>query len=204
MSRFILSFMGNACVRGGRTALKGMSVVEIMVVVALSSLILLGGTVMMSRTTRSFKKGTDMLNTQVLMDNIVERLRTDIRSLKVVNVEKCTKNAFAFTMIQDGETLDAVYEYDPDSKTLFRTAERLIPGTPPKKESVKTDFHGAKQVVSLLLQPYPKPETFRHLNVAMQLRSDEKGEGKASTLAIVCQFHSVCLEPRISFGEVNK
>lgn len=165
----------------------GMSVIETLIVATLASLVLLAGTLIMSRTTRSFKKGTDMLNTQVLMDTIVERLRTDVRSLKTLT--SVTDTSFSFVAL-DGSTEKVIsYEFDASSKTLTRT-----------ENGKKSDFHGAKQVESFLFQPLPSSGEFQCLNVAMQLKSDAIGEGSGSRLSIVCQFHSKCLEPSFSFG----
>ncbi|HEY9069697.1 MAG TPA: hypothetical protein VIV61_05535 [Candidatus Ozemobacteraceae bacterium] len=166
---------------------RGMSVIEILIVATLASLVLLAGTLIMSRTTRSFKKGTDMLNTQVLMDAIVERLRSDVRSLK--SISSLSDTALAFISLEGGTETAIRYEYDPDTKTLTR-----------QRGTEKTDFHGARQVESFLFQALPSAGDFQYLNVAMQLKSDMKGEGAGSRLSIVCQFHSKCVEPSFTFG----
>ncbi len=166
---------------------RGMSVIETLIVATLASLVLLAGTLIMSRTTRSFKKGTDMLNTQVLMDTIVERLRSDVRSLKSLTTVSDT--SFSFIALDGSAEKQISYEYDAPSKTLTRTAD-----------GKKSDFHGAKQVESFLFQPLPSGDDFQYLNVAMQLKSDAVGEGAGSQLSLVCQFHSKCLEPIFSFG----
>jgi len=166
---------------------RGMSIIETLIVATLASLVLLAGTLIMSRTTRSFKKGTDMLNTQVLMDAIVERLRSDVRSLKFVS--SVTDTSFSFIALDGGTETVVSYEYAPESHTLTRT-----------KGVEKTDFHGAKQVESFLFQALPSSADFQYLNIAMQLKSDMKGEGAGSRLSIVCQFHSKCVEPSFSFG----
>ncbi|MBF0543612.1 MAG: hypothetical protein HQM08_04225 [Candidatus Riflebacteria bacterium] len=168
----------------------GMSVVEIMVVAALTSLILLIGSIMMSRTTRTFKKGTDMLNTQVLMDGIVERLRTDIRCL--IRIIDCTDSVFEFVISTEMGEQNVKYSWDKDRKTLFRN----------DSNSTNFDFHGTGQVKAFLFQPIPNKNEFQYLNVAMQLTSDEKtgSEKMESRLSIICQFSSRCLESINPFG----
>jgi hypothetical protein len=177
-------------VPGSRSLRRGLSVVEIMVVAALASVILMGASVMMGRTTRQFKKGTDMMNTQVLMDNIVERLRSDIRSLKGLVLDRCDETTFTFLSISKDRELEISYRYDPQSKTLFRTEDG----------AKQFDFHGARQIESFFFYPYPSKEEFQYLNVAMQLTSDVPGEGTGSRLSLISQFHSTCLEPRTPFG----
>jgi len=173
---------------------QGFSIVEIMIVAALGSVILLGGSFMMSRTHRTFKKGSDMLNTQVLMDSIVERLRSDVRSL--VQVKECKPDKFVFVVARDTTGViteeEVSYTYEATSKTLLRA----------DKTNPRFDFHGVKQVESFMFHRVDDPRTnrFKCVNVAIQLKSDEKGEGRASSLSIVCQFYSRCLEPNIPFG----
>ncbi|MFZ2956609.1 MAG: hypothetical protein WA705_06940 [Candidatus Ozemobacteraceae bacterium] len=173
---------------------KGLSVVEIMVVACLGSVILLAGSLMMSRTTRTFKKGTDMINTQVLMDTIVERLRTDVRML--TRVVECKPDKFVFLVNRDDtgaiKEEQITYTYNSSTKTLVKS----------DASNVYFDFHGPKQVETFLFHPILDETTkqFSCVNVAMQLKSDEHGEGQASSLSIVCQFYSKCLGPNIPFG----
>ncbi|MBI3037817.1 prepilin-type N-terminal cleavage/methylation domain-containing protein [bacterium] len=158
----------------------GMSVIEILVVLTLSSVILLGATTIMGRTTRTFKKGSDMLNTQVLLNSIVEQLRSDIRSLQ--ELHECKPGSLKFTIVRGGAKLPVSYLFS--NQTLIRT-----------EEGKEKDFHGAGQVESLVFsQRLSRENTFQSLDVAMQLKSDEKGEGKSSQLSIFCQFFSKCLE----------
>ncbi|MBF0408467.1 MAG: hypothetical protein HQM10_14040 [Candidatus Riflebacteria bacterium] len=169
----------------------GVSVVEIMIVAALSSMILLAATLIMGRSTRTFKKGTDMLNTQVLMDGIVDKLRSDVRSL--VRLVECTDNSVEFIMITENGEETVKYVWEKDKQTLFRTDSKFP----------NFNFHGAGQVKSFLFQPVPDKKSFHYLNVAMQLRSDEKGakDIKESRLSIVCQFSSKCLESDNPYGK---
>lgn len=172
----------------------GVTMVEIIIVVAISSAVMTMAMLIMNRTTRHFKKGTDMLNVQRLMDNIVERIRTDVRSLKKIVPAECDKNSFAFYAIRDGEEKKINYRYDPDAQTLFRNEEGL-----------ESNFHGSKQVKSFIF----KAETddagrFSFLNVAMQLISDEKGGGNASTLSIACQFYSTCVESELKISNLRR
>ncbi len=181
-------------------ARRGLSVIEIMVVVALASLVLLGGSVLMSRTSRGYKKGTDMINTQVLLDSIVERLRTDIRSLVYIDQPKPHRLEFIANL--RGEPRKILYEYDEAKKTLTRTETGVAGAVPsgggtPVNTDNKTDFRGAGQVMALVFDAVvdpPMSKNFHHLDLAVQLMSDEKGTGPGSRLSIMCHFYSKCLE----------
>lgn len=181
-----------------------MSVIEIMVVVALGSMVLLGGSVLMSRTHRSYKKGTDMINTQALLDSIVERLRTDVRSL--VMMETAKSQSVVFIANLRGQPRRIRYEYDGKTQTLTRREEAYAvpgtaapvadPGEPPPQDST-TNFRGAGQVAALAFKSVPGKtggDDFHHLDLAMQLISDERGRGPGSRLSILCHFYSRCLE----------
>jgi type II secretory pathway pseudopilin PulG len=178
-------------------ALRGVTLVEIVVVAAIASMVLTGAMLLMSRTTRHFKKGTDMLNIQRLMDSIVERIRTDVRSLKKIVPNECRDDKFSFFAIRDGDARKIEYTYDATTQTLFR-----------KDERGQSNFHGSRQVKSFLFKPeLDDAGNFKFLNVAMQLISDEMGEGGASTLSIACQFYSTCVESELKISklrEINK
>lgn len=187
MAKMIASF---------RRSKVGVTLFEIVIVAAISSMVLTMAMLIMNRTTRHFKKGTDMLNNQRLMDNIVERIRTDVRSLKTINPGDGNSNSFNFKAIRDGVDKDISYEYDADKKTLFRT-----------ESGKQSNFHGAKQVKSFLFKPeYDEHGKFKFLNVVMQLISDERSGVKsaASTLSIVCQFYSTCVEAELNIAKIRK
>lgn len=179
------------------------TMMEICIVGILSSVILGVGFAMMSRSNRQFKKGNDMISIQRLMDNIVERIRTDVRSLKRVNLAECDENSFDFTIIKDGEEANITYKFNLEEKTLYRT--EVVDG-----ETKNSDFHGAKQVISLVFTPVFDDETektkFNHLNVAMQIAANDYSnkEKDASTLSIACQFYSTCVESELRIFNLKK
>ncbi len=174
----------------------GVTMMEIVIVAAISSMVLTMAMMIMNRTTRHFKKSTDMLNNQRLMDNIVERIRTDVRSLKRTIAEECDEKSFSFHAIRDGVEKKIRYQYDPDKQTLFRN-----------EAGKESNFHGAKQVKSFMFKPeFDSSGRFRVLDVVMQLTSDEKsaGSGAGSTLSIICQFYSTCVEAELDLAKFRK
>lgn len=178
----------------------GVTLVEIIVVASISCVVMTMAMLIMNRTTRQFQRGTDMLNIQRLMDNIVENIRTDIRSLKKVIPDKCDDNSFSFFAIKDGKEEKITYKYDEKSKTLFKIAG---------SSNRKSNFHGSKQVVSFMFKPVPEIEElkknarFKYLNVIMQLKSDSKKNRKASSLSIICQFNSTCVEQDLNLNKLR-
>lgn len=172
----------------------GVTMTEIVIVVAISSMVMTMAMLIMNRTTRHFKKGTDMLNVQRLMDNIVERIRTDVRSLKRTIPAECNDNSFSFFAIRDGAERKIRYTYDKEKATLFRN-----------EQGQESNFHGSRQVKSFMFKPQNDSSArFGALNIVMQLMSDEKGGGNASTLSIVCQFYSTCVESELKISNLRK
>ncbi len=183
---------------------KGVTVPEIVIVGALSCMIMTAAMVMMNRSNRQFKKGNDLISIQQLMDNIIERIRTDVRSLKRVKRSECDKNTFKFVVVKNGEDVTITYKYSKDEKTLYRSEGTETDGV---KES---NFHGSKQVVSLVFDPKYKNDNekdenaFDSLDVSMQISSNEYSANKkdSSTLSIACQFYSTCVESLVRVSEL--
>ena len=179
---------------------KGVTMMEIVIVAALSSIIMTVAFALMNRSNRQFKKGNDMISIQRLMDSIVERIRSDVRSLK--RVKEYAANSFSFVVIKDGEEVTINYKFSDEDKTLYRSEETKLEGV---RES---DFHGANQVVSLYFEPNfsdDEKTVFNHLNVGLQIASNEYSskEKDASTLSIACQFYSTCVESELKIYKLN-
>ena len=233
---------------------KGITMMEVIIAATLSCIIMGIGMAMMSRSNTQFKKSNDLISIQRLMDNIIERIRTDVRSLKrvvpknvVVNTDtkkkniitEETPNEISFIVVRynnsDNEELDEkhryakiTYVFNPEEKTLYRSeiigCDEYGGDTENGKEDFKTDFHGARQVISMNFEPifnsdYDKNgekkddadlekdgDDFKCLNVAMQIASNEFSgkESDASTLSIACQFYSTCVESELRISNLRK
>lgn len=185
---------------------KAVTLTEIMMVVLISSVIMGIVMSMMRRNNIQFKKSNDLINIQRLMDNIVERIRSDVRSLK--KVISYDSNSVKFEVIKGGSKAIITYEYKPDEDTFFRHEEN-----PNNPETIHSDFHGSHQIISLTFKPEFKDveddeyieeekiesKEFKCLNVAMQIASNEYNSKKenSTTLSIACQFYSTCVESKL-------
>ncbi|HNV70707.1 MAG TPA: hypothetical protein PKO06_13485, partial [Candidatus Ozemobacteraceae bacterium] len=97
-----------------------MTLVEIVFVFFLGSMVLLFGSQISSRTSLHVRKGTEMLNVQAFLDQVVERLRSDVRSLsQLVN---CKDHELTFVTTKKGKNETLTYRYDPQAKTFIRRA----------------------------------------------------------------------------------
>lgn len=192
---------------------RAVTVPEIIIVVLISSIIMGVAMAMMSRNNIQFKKSNDLINIQRLMDNIVERIRSDVRSLK--RVQKYEDNEITFDIIKGGAGATITYKFSKEEKTFYRI-ETLKTDT--GENEVTSDFHGAKQILSLVFEPrFTDSEDdendnnkgncegreFECLNVAMQIASNEYGgrSSNTSTLSIACQFYSTCVESELNISK---
>jgi hypothetical protein len=167
----------------------GMTLMEIMIVAVLGAFILLGVHKIMSRTTATVKKGSEMLNTQLLMELIVERIRSDVRSLtQVKDGTEANKvlDTFTFDVLEKGEKRTVTYRYDAKEKTLFRD----FPGKDPN------NFRAGGKVSNLSFV-WVKPANITEtpfLSLSIQIKSDEVGEGVPAQLSFVCNIFPRCME----------
>jgi hypothetical protein len=169
----------------------GVTLFEIMVVVSLSSMVLLGASKIMTRTTRTFKKGSDILNTQLILDSIIERIRSDIRSMAELGACEPEKLVCKIPAKGAGATLkDVEYLFDRSSRTLTRED---------KGESRKTNFQAVGKIKNLHFQwlknefsDPDKPDS-GYLSLVIELESDERGEGRETTIPFICHFSPKCL-----------
>ena len=212
---------------------KGVTMMEIVIVATLSCIIMGVGMAMMNRSNIQFKKSNDLISIQRLMDNIIERIRSDVRSLKrVKDYDENKKNTIKFVVLRYSDTNSSgnttntgtgndddnnfaliEYTFNTEEKTLYRFEtigcdEYGDGGQPTDNPS---NFHGARQVISMNFEPVyfseddnisnssDSDENFKYLNVAMQISSNEYSGKKtdASTLSIACQFYSTCVESEL-------
>lgn len=188
------------------TSRKAVTIVEITIVIAISSIIMGVAMAMMSRNNTQFKKSNDLISIQRLMDNIVERIRSDVRSLK--RVTSYDKDHFEFVIVKDLSESTIRYQFEDNT---FKRSDG----------SLESDFHGSKQILSLVFTPKfdedddewqesrtendLKGKEFQCLNVAMQIAANEYSNKKSegSTLSIACQFYSTCVESELKISKLR-
>ncbi len=164
----------------------GVTLLEVLVVAALSTFILWGATMMMNWTNRSYKRTTDIVNNQLTLEMIVESLRIDVSRLREVLPEE-GEAQFSFRAKRKGWDIRVEYSFDPETRTLVRK-ERIGTGNPNVK-----DFRSAGKIESLTFRTARAPDgEFDHVDVSLQVRSDEKGEGRPGRVAFFCRFFSKC------------
>ena len=166
----------------GHQGRSGVSLVEIVFVLVLGSMVLLFGSQLSSRTSLHVRKGAEMLNAQAFLDQVVERLRSDVRSLS--HLVACKDQEVTFLTSKKGKVESLTYTYDPQAKTLVRKAAGGALHT----------FPGADQIETLLFKPVPPTGPVHFIHLLVKIRSKEPGEGtKGTRLSFACQFFPQCL-----------
>ena len=104
-----------------RFSKRAITLTEIVIVILITSVIMGVGMAMMRRSNIQFKKSNDLISIQRLMDNIVERIRSDVRSLK--RVKKYDKNSISFVVLKAS---DGTINTDDDEKSEDSESDWII------------------------------------------------------------------------------
>lgn len=171
----------------------GLTLVEVVIVAVMTGLLLTAASMLTSRTTRVAHKSTELLNVQATLNQIVERLRLDIRHLWVV--DRADAHEFRFQAMMRGRLVRISYTYDPERRRLLRTESAA--GEPPQEYA----FDATVAVTNLVFLPsFNRKNEFVCLNVGFQLLSDEISDGQKTLLTFYCRFFSRCAQEYDPFG----
>lgn len=162
----------------------GVTLTEILVVVILSAIVLGSATLMMSRTTVTYQKGSELIDVQQLFDTMSGRMRSDIRGM--TRLVGCSDEKLVFMVNRDGTEREIQYEYDAGRRIMTR--KETGPG-------VVTDFHSGGMVAGVRFQARPSMEQVSWINVSLKLQAADRKGTPATSLSFVCQFVSRCLAP---------
>lgn len=139
----------------------------------------------MRGTTRTFKKTTDLMNVQTMMNKILSLMRTDVRNLKTI--VKAEDHSVVFTGTWKGKDARIEYSFTPEVKLLVRAV--YVDGAEPQYD----DFDPSTKIEGLVFKVQTTPQKeFQYLDVALRLKSNEAGEGRASFLTFFCRCYSKC------------
>ncbi|OIP28664.1 hypothetical protein AUK22_03910 [bacterium CG2_30_54_10] len=176
-----------------RRTTPGTTLVEIMIVVALCSLI--SGVVyrLMAGFQRTFLVGSGMMDNQSLMETIIYSLRKDVRQAEE-DFQK-TANSICFLVTEDTKKWKVTYTFDLGEKTLSRSEDPVgldTTGLTPRK----TDFHSQGQILAVGFQPIFGLENgnqeFQRLDVLIYLKSQELHAPRDSKMSFIGHFGSWC------------
>ena len=184
----------------------GFTLIETCISIAICSMIMTLIMVMMNRTTRHYKKGTELMNVQILMDSLTERLRNDIKGLR--KLTEISEHKISFKIASGSDEITITYAAENGSKQT-RKGENLytIKRTQDIGSPSETKMHSDDQIKLLKFEAKDKSNNiltlsgndsdmkkFSHISMSMQLVSDINGEGGYSTMSFVCNFYSNCLD----------
>ncbi|HNV72222.1 MAG TPA: hypothetical protein PKO06_21115, partial [Candidatus Ozemobacteraceae bacterium] len=139
-----------------------------------------------------FTKTTDMINAQVLLESIVERLRSDARCM-ITKIEQ-NESGIRFKTRRAGRETTIVYRHDPTRKAIVR--EEFGPdGT----QVSQRDFQSQGRI-SLLHFQFGRMErpgvrdAVDHIDLVLHISISERPDTPATNLSIICQVFSTCVQ----------
>jgi hypothetical protein len=161
---------------------KAFTLVEIVIISLISSFVFVSIFMVWMRTGRTTNKGGEMLDLQIAVRSINDRIRSDVRTL--CEVISATENKITFLAYLKGKKVEVTYKYDPTTRTLVRNTA----GTP-------GNFRANGLVTRAKFSCRPSLEKFEYLQLALELTSEGQGNAPASKLAQVMVFSSRSLDP---------
>lgn len=167
---------------------RALSLVEIIVISAIASFVLVSIFMVWTRTGRTASRGGEMLDLQIAIRSINDRIRNDVRTLS--EVISASEDSVSFLAFHKGRKVEVKYRYDADSRSLLRETAGS-PGV----------FRADGLVTSARFSCKPSREKFEHLQLAVELTSEGQGNAPVSKLAQVMVFSSRSLDP--AFVEVK-
>ncbi len=167
---------------------KAFTLVEIVIVSLIASFVLISIFMIWMRTGKTTSKGSEMLDLQIAVRSINDRIRSDVRTL--CEVISATEDKITFRAYLKGEKVEVTYRYDQTGKSLLRDTS----GTPGV-------FRADGLVSSAKFSCRPSLEKFEYLQLAIELTSEGEGNSPPSKLAQVMVFSSRSLDP--TFVEVK-
>jgi prepilin-type N-terminal cleavage/methylation domain-containing protein len=167
--------------------IKGFTLVELCIVVAISSLVFAGVVQLLSSTRREVKRGSDTMKSQVLIERIVSSLRNDIRSLR--NLIQIKNNSLELEVIRENGSDIIKYSFKDGILTRFApdSTRRL---------------NAKNEIAVLKFIPRPDSDNFQYLEMALRVASDEAGPNiKGKKMSIISHFFPYCKEIVPLYGQ---
>lgn len=171
---------------------RGVSLTEVLIAAFLGVMLMGLVILLMSRTGTTFTKTNDMINAQVLLESIVERLRSDARSM--ISIVEKTETGIRFRTRRGGKESLISYRHDPVVRSIVRE-EVSAAGAP-----VSTKDFQSQGKVSLLHFQFGKmerpgvQEAVDHIDLVLHISINERPDAPATNLSIICQVFSTCIQ----------
>lgn len=160
----------------------GFSLVEVCVVVMIGAIITAALVSLLSTSRSETKRGSDMIQTQLLLEKIVASLRSDIRSLRQLqNISD--KSLQIEALEEDGGTAQSII-YDMIDGVLTRSVDGR-----------SRALSSPGEIAALYFKPRPDVQNFQYLEMALMVEVNEPGPDnniKASRMTIISHFFPYC------------
>ena len=160
----------------------GFSLVEVCVVVMIGAIITAALVNLLSTSRSETKRGSDMIQTQLLLERIVASLRSDIRSLR--HLQNISDKGLQIEILsEDGNSTQSII-YDMIDGVLTRSADGR-----------SRALSSSGEIAAIYFKPRPDQQNFQYLEMALMVEVDEPGPDnnlKASRMTIISHFFPYC------------
>ena len=179
--------------RALRTSCAGVTLLEIMIAFALSVMLIGGVVALLSRTRHTYARGSALMNTQLLLESIVERLREDVRCLVRFDLAEPQRISFVAVLPEGRQRVT----YEAVENTLRRTVGPADGRDSSGAGGSTTDFHSRGRIRSVAFRRQDRTlpgggTEFDRLDLSMRLKADEAGAENVPAMTILCHFRSEC------------
>jgi hypothetical protein len=175
----------------------GVTLVEMVVVVLLSSMVIGSASLMLSRSHTQYRRGAETIENQALLERVADRIRLEIRSMsRLISVDS---NEIIFDAELKGKAVRISYRYDPDQQTLFR--EEISAGGIPVSQQ---DFRGLGKIQGLTFREVRStdpafPHALDRIDLVALFVSSDGRKGPPNRTIALGHLYSRCLEPENPF-----
>ena len=169
---------------------RGVTLIEILVAAFLGCLLFGVVIMIISRTNVTFNKTTDMIKAQVLLETIVQHLRSDTRAM--TSGVETLENGIRFTARRGGRDTTITYQFDPQTKSVSREEAR-------EGGTRRQTFQSKGKIELAAFRPGQMEipgvtDLFDHINIILHIKVQEKPNMPPTRISLLGQVLSRCVQ----------
>lgn len=171
---------------------RGVTLIEVLVAAFLGSILMGVVMLILSRTGSTFTKTSDMINAQVLLENIVEHLRSDARAMTSLVEE--TPDRITFKTVRGGREGAVTYRFLAGEQKITREYVPSAGGA-----GQQQDFQSQGRIMLAEFHPglVERPgvtDAVDHIDLVLHIKTQEMANMPPTHISIICQAFSKCVQ----------
>jgi prepilin-type N-terminal cleavage/methylation domain-containing protein len=170
---------------------RGLTLIEVLVAAILGCLLFGVVSMVINRTNVTFTKTTDLIKAQVLLESIIQHLRSDVRSM-TGNVETLP-DGIRFRIRRRGRPGTITYRFDADAKAVVREVTGMAGA------DRRQDFQSCGNIDLATFQAgeMDRPgveDLFDHIDLVLHIQVQERPNMPPSRISLIGQVFSKCVQ----------